>query len=84
VASCQAYAVPTEIPAMLLEFETMTVRYYFEDDRIKYKTGQVVETPRLADKTVKWMKLDGVVYLHIRSAQNNCYQCRVERDQYFC
>ena len=69
---------------MLLEFETMTVRYYFEDDRIKYKIGQVVETPRLADKTVEWMKLDGVVYLHIRSAQNNCYQCRVERDQYFC
>jgi hypothetical protein len=78
-APCDTYAASTEIPAMLLTSETMIIRGYGQDDRIKYGTGEVVETPRLADKAVELLKRDDVVYLHVRSARNNCFQCRVER-----
>jgi hypothetical protein len=76
---CQAYGEAGEIPAMLLESETMIIRGYGRDDRIKYGTGQVVETTALADRAAALLVRDDVAYLHVRSARNNCFQCRIER-----
>lgn len=67
------------IPAMLLTSESMIIRGYGADDRIKYGIGQVVETTALTDKAAELLTRDDVDYLHVRSARNNCFQCRIER-----
>jgi hypothetical protein len=76
---CEAYGEPNAVPAMLLRSETMIIRGYGTDDRIKYGTGQVVATTALADKAAELLARDDVGYLHVRSARNNCFQCRIER-----
>ena len=77
--ACEAYSAPAEIPALLLQSETMIIRGYGDDNRIKYGTGQVVETTCLVDEAAALLEQEDVVYLHVRSAKNNCFQCRIER-----
>lgn len=55
------------------------VRGYGADDRIVYGTGQIVETPAIPAKAAAMLEDDRIAYLHVRSASNNCYQCRIER-----
>ena len=42
-------------------------------------TGAVVPTAGIPDYAATLLAREDVAYLHIRSARNNCYQCRVER-----
>ena len=55
------------------------IRGYGADDRIVYGTGAVVPTARITAEAQ--MRLDDprVAYVHVRSARNNCYQCRIDR-----
>jgi len=39
----------------------------------------VVATTLLTDKAEELLACDDVAYLHVRSARNNCIQCRIER-----
>ena len=55
------------------------VRGYGEDHRIVYGTGQIVETPEIPARAEAMLTDPRVAYLHVRSASNNCYQCRIER-----
>jgi hypothetical protein len=55
------------------------VRGYSRTDRILYGTGAVVANADIPAYAEDLLARDGVAYLHIRSARNNCYQCRVER-----
>lgn len=55
------------------------VRGYGPDDRIVYGTGQIVDTPAIPAKAAALLEDPRVAYLHVRSASNNCYQCRIER-----
>jgi hypothetical protein len=54
------------------------VRGYGADDRIVYGTGAVVPTPAIAEKAEALLARDDVAYVHVRSARNNCYQCRID------
>ena len=67
-----------EIPKMLISPEYM-IRGYSADNRIVYGTGTVVPTGELTAAAEKIFENQDVAYAHIRSAENNCYQCRVER-----
>jgi hypothetical protein len=55
------------------------VRGYDHDDRIVYGTGAVVPTPDIPARAGELLARPDVAYLHMRSAKNNCYQCRIER-----
>ena len=55
------------------------VRGYGPDDRIVYGTGAVVPTHKICGRAHDLLSRDDIAYLHIRSARNNCYQCRIER-----
>ena len=55
------------------------VRGYGADDRIVYGTGGVTATDRIAAQAGDLLADARVAYLHVRSARNNCYQCRIER-----
>lgn len=54
------------------------VRGYGADDRIVYGTGAVVPTPAITARAADLLTRPNVAYLHMRSAKNNCFQCRIE------
>lgn len=49
------------------------------DARIIYGTGAVVETHKICKHAHELLQRPDVAYVHMRSARNNCYQCRIER-----
>jgi hypothetical protein len=55
------------------------VRGYGVDDRIVYGTGGVVATDAIPARAEELFADPRVAYLHVRSARNNCYQCRIDR-----
>ena len=68
-----------DIPEMMRDAPDFIVRGYGLDDRIVYGTGGVVETGLIGDRAADLLRQDDIAYLHVRSARNNCYQCRIER-----
>jgi hypothetical protein len=55
------------------------LRGYGADDRIVYGTGGVVATGLIPVRASELLTDAQVAYVHVRSARNNCYQCRIER-----
>ena len=55
------------------------VRGYGAGDRIVYGTGGVVPTVGIAARAGALLADPKVAYVHVRSARNNCYQCRIDR-----
>jgi hypothetical protein len=56
------------------------VRGYTTDERILYGTGAVIDTPSIPEACAALLQRDAVAFVHIRSASNNCFHCRVTRD----
>ena len=67
-----------DLPAMLAAPDYI-VRGYGVDDRIVYGTGGVVATDAIPARAGELLADDRVDYVHVRSARNNCFQCRIER-----
>ncbi len=76
-AACGAGGGET-LPDVLASPEYI-VRGYGADDRIVYGTGGVVATVAIAARAADLFADARVAYLHVRSARNNCYQCRIDR-----
>lgn len=76
-APCEAGGGAT-VPAMLASPDYI-VRGYGGDDRIVYGTGGVVATADIPARAADLLADPRVAYLHVRSARNNCYQCRIDR-----
>ena len=66
------------LPAVLAAPDYI-VRGYGADDRIVYGTGGVVATDRIAARAEELLADPRVEYVHVRSARNNCFQCRIDR-----
>ncbi len=79
VAACTRHAESAEPPAMFLGWERLLLRGYGSDDRIVYGTGRVMPTGQLATAAATLLEQPDIAYAHVRSASNNCYQCRIER-----
>jgi len=76
---CRRHPESHFTPAMLLTRAQMIVRGYGEDQRIVYGTGAVVPTERIAETAAALLERPGIAFVHVRSASNNCFQCRIER-----
>ena len=76
---CERYANTALPPEMFLEWKQLLIRGYTSDERIQYGTGKVVKTRSLVKECTALLSDTEIDYVHIRSASNNCYQCRVER-----
>lgn len=76
---CDRYPVSDEMPAMFLKRERYLLKGYLADDRICYGTGQIVASADVPAAAARILARDDVAYVHVRSALNNCYQCRIER-----
>jgi hypothetical protein len=64
----------------MLDSPDYIVRGYSAADRIVYGTGAVTPTDRIADRATALLADPAVAYVHVRSARNNCYQVRIDRD----
>ncbi|MFN8491327.1 MAG: DUF1203 domain-containing protein [Caldilineaceae bacterium] len=77
--ACERHAETTDAPAMFLSWERLLIRGYNVQNRIIYGTGQVVAPSQLVEAAEQLLARPELAYLHMRSATNNCYQCRIER-----
>lgn len=75
---CPRYEASEVLPP-ILDSPDYIVRGYGRDDRIVYGTGAVTPTEGIRDRAEELLARDDIAYAHIRSARNNCYQCRVEK-----
>lgn len=76
--SCRRYAASEVLPPML-ESPDYILRGYGYDDRIVYGTGAVTPTADITARATHLLQRSDIAYLHVRSARNNCYQCRIDR-----
>ena len=77
--NCRRHPEAGETPELFSRTKRLLMRGYGADDRILYGTGQVVATDILAETAADLLDREDVAYVHLRSASNNCYQCRIER-----
>jgi hypothetical protein len=75
---CERHGERAEVPALFRSRAQALVRGYGKDDRIVYGTGQVVPSAKIGAVARDLLARPEVAYLHLRSASNNCYQCRIE------
>jgi hypothetical protein len=67
-----------ELPAFLAAPQYI-LRGYSADERILYGTGAVVPTEEIPSRAAELFARPEVAFLHVRSAANNCFHCRIER-----
>lgn len=75
---CARHEPGRDVPPMLAS-PRYIIRGYNESDRIVYGTGQIVATPEIPSAATELLRDPRIAYVHVRSASNNCYQCRIER-----
>lgn len=78
--SCTRHAETGDVPQMLRDKDMIIIRGYTHDNRIKYGTGQVIATVDIATVAEDIFRDDAISYIHTRSALNNCFQARIDRD----
>jgi len=54
------------------------VKGYSAEDRIVYGLGKVVPVPMVPDRAGEVLGDPRVAYVHVRSATNNCFTCRID------
>lgn len=74
-----ASAKPTPDVPTILRAPQYLVRGYSPDERIVYGTGRIVDTQKIADYASSLLEDETIAFVDLRSAQNNCFQCRVRR-----
>ncbi len=76
--SCPRHVDNGGVPDMLRSPQYI-LRGYNADDRIVYGSGQIVPTPEIPSTAAQMFGDSRIAYVHVRSASNNCYQCRIDR-----
>ena len=76
--SCTPADASPDLPEMLTS-PSYIVRGYSSDERIVYGTGKVIPTPDIPAYAAQLLSNPDVGFVDIRSASNNCFQCRVVR-----
>lgn len=76
--ACPTHRPGDAIPDMLASPRYL-IRAYGDDDRIIYGTGQIVATADIPNAADDLFADRNIAYIHVRSASNNCYQCRIDR-----
>jgi hypothetical protein len=76
---CQRAADADHIPPMLAKRKAHLLKGYNASHRIVYGTGQIVESSQLDVAAADVFERPDVAYVHVRSALNNCFTCRIDR-----
>ena len=73
---CTSYA-GDGVPPILQTSPHYLVKAYDRTDRIMYGTGQITPKADVATYAARLFERDGVAYVDIRSARNNCFLTRI-------
>jgi uncharacterized protein DUF1203 len=76
--ACARHIESGALPAMLAS-PSYLIRGYGNDDRIVYGSGQIVPTADMVAIAETLFADPRIAYIHVRSASNNCFRCRLER-----
>ncbi|MBX4889935.1 DUF1203 domain-containing protein [Rhizobium bangladeshense] len=76
---CRRYTAEEVQPPMLTMSPDFIVRGYSANDRIIYGTGAVTDFDRIPAYAETLLARGDIAYVHVRSARNNCFQCRIEK-----
>ncbi|TWF56456.1 DUF1203 domain-containing protein [Neorhizobium alkalisoli] len=79
-ARCSRYEAE-EVTPPILSSPDYIVRGYGADDRIVYGSGAVTPTGTIDKRASELFARPEIAYVHVRSARNNCFQCRIERPE---
>ena len=77
---CDAPASAAERPEVMENGSNLLVRGYGEDERIVYGSGKAVPCGEVEDHAAALFQRPEISYVHVRSATNNCFLLRIERD----
>lgn len=77
--NCERFAASGALPPILQTSPDYLIKGYSADDRIVYGTGVVVAPDNLVEACEAIFTDAKVVHIHVRSARNNCYQCKITR-----
>ena len=78
-AECDRHPDSEDLPDLFQEYDSILIRGYSANNRIRYGTGEVVTIPDLPTALAARFADPDIAYVHMRSSRNNCFQCRVER-----
>ena len=79
-APCERHPESREMPELFRSREKFLIRGYSADDRIRYGTGQVVDTSVIMETVTRLLEHPDTAYVHMRSASYNCFLCRIESE----
>lgn len=68
----------SDLPAFLAAPQYI-LRGYSAEERIVYGSGAVVLTGEIVAQAAALFENPVIAFLHVRSATNNCFHCRIER-----
>jgi hypothetical protein len=75
---CERYAAEEVLPPVLTTSPNFILRGYGTNNRIVYGTGAMTEVADIPAYAAELLRKPEVAYVHVRSARNNCYQCRID------
>lgn len=78
---CTRYTKTEEIPLTYLGPELKIVRGYDANARIIYGTGKVVALSEVESHARALLQSQEIAFVDVRSAQNNCFALRLERNK---
>lgn len=76
--ACARHPESGATPDIFLKRESYLLKGYGADDRIVYGTGQIVPPREMSEAAIRIFDRGDVSYVHVRSALNNCYSCRID------
>ncbi|MBL1435057.1 MAG: DUF1203 domain-containing protein [Rhodobacteraceae bacterium] len=65
------------VPPALQSSPDYLLKGYSEDHRIVYGTGQITLAADIEQVAAEIFSRGGVAFVDVRSARNNCFQCRI-------
>ncbi|MCF4099439.1 DUF1203 domain-containing protein [Maritalea mediterranea] len=68
-----------KLPPVIAEREQFLIRGYSADEKIDYRTGQIVKVNELPAHAEQIFALQEVAFIHIRSAAYSCFTARIDR-----
>ena len=77
-AACRQVDSGDTLPA-IANSASYILRGYDNGETIVYGTGGAVDRMRIINRAETMLEYPAVAFMHARSAQNNCFHCRIER-----
>ncbi|GAB5463884.1 DUF1203 domain-containing protein [Hoeflea alexandrii] len=76
---CERAADTHDAAPMFTYGRAFILRGYRNNDWINYDAAEVVTPDKIEQTAKRLLERDDVAYVHMRSSQMNCYQCRIKR-----